>query len=124
MNPPEIQVRQCGRIHRRSKRLQLVVPVEVIAYEGEGEAFREATRMLSVNANGGLLVLDGSVSRGQVLRLVNKRTTEHQECRVVNVDAAEDGKWAVGIEFTRPAANFWQISFPLLSPRTTPEDRN
>ncbi|HVA17665.1 MAG TPA: hypothetical protein VMV59_08135 [Candidatus Dormibacteraeota bacterium] len=124
MNPPEYQVRQCSRAHRRSKRLRLVVPVEVIAFVGESEAFREATRMLSVNANGGLLALAGSVCRGQVLRLVNQRTTEHQECRVVNVDAAEDGKWVVGVEFTRPAGNFWQIYFPPLNPRITPNSRN
>ena len=124
MNPPEYQVRQYSRAHRRSKRLQLVVPVEVIAFEGESEAFREATRMLSVNANGGLLALAASVSQGQVLRLVNQRTTEYQECRVVNIDEAEDGKWAVGVEFTRPAGNFWQISFPPLSPRITPDSRN
>lgn len=80
MNPPEFQVRQCSRTQRRSKRLQLVVPVEVIAFEGESEAFREATRMLSVNANGGLLVLGGSVSHGQVLHLVNQRTAERREC--------------------------------------------
>ncbi|MHB8525960.1 MAG: hypothetical protein ACYDD2_07385 [Candidatus Acidiferrales bacterium] len=124
MTPPEFQVRPCSRSHRRSKRLQLVVPVEVIAFEGESEAFREATRMLSVNANGGLLALAASVSQGQVLRLVNQRTTEHQECRVVNIDAAEDGKWAVGVEFTCPANNFWQISFPPLSPRITTASRN
>lgn len=124
MNPPEFQVRQGTRAHRRSKRLQLVVPVEVIATKGASEAFREATRMLSVNANGGLLVLSSPVTQGQVLRLVNRRTAEHQECRVVNVDACEDGKSAVGIEFIRSAANFWQISFPLIRPRVTSESRN
>ena len=124
MNPPEFQVRQCSRAQRRSKRLQLVVPVEVIAFEGESEAFREATRMLSVNANGGLLVLGGSVSHGQVLHLVNQRTAEHQECRVVNVDTCEGGKSAVGVEFIRPAGNFWQISFPPITPRITSSSRN
>ncbi len=124
MNPPEFQAKQCGRARRRSKRLQLVVPVEVIAFEGESEAFREATRMLTVNANGGLLMLGASVSRGQLLRLVNQRTAEHQECRVVNIDEAEDGKWAVGVEFTQPAGNFWQISFPPVTPRIAPASSN
>ena len=124
MSSPEFQVMRGTRAQRRSKRLQLVVPVEVIAFEGESEAFREATRMLSVNANGGLLILGGSVSRGQVLRLVNRRTAEHQECRVVNVDACEDGKSAVGVEFVGPAGNFWQISFPPITPRIAPNSRN
>jgi len=124
MNPPEIQVRQTSRVQRRSKRLRLVVPVEVIAFEGESEAFREAARMLSVNANGGLLVLGGQVSRGQVLHLVNQRTAEQQECRVVSVDACEGGKSAVGVEFLRSAGNFWQISFPPITPRITSNDSN
>ncbi|HKV28105.1 MAG TPA: hypothetical protein VJN90_07515 [Candidatus Acidoferrales bacterium] len=124
MNPPEFQVRQSSRAQRRSKRLQLVVPVEVIAFDGESEAFREAARMLSVNANGGLLVLGSPVSHGQVLRLVNRRTDEHQECRVVHVDVCENGKSAVGVEFIGPAGNFWQISFPPITPRITPNSRN
>lgn len=124
MSSPEFQVIRGTRAQRRSKRLRLVVPVEVIAFEGESEAFREATRMLSVNANGGLLVLDGSVSHGQVLQLVNQRTAEQQECRVVNVDACEDGKSAVGVEFIRPAGNFWQISFPPITPRVASNNRN
>lgn len=124
MSSPEFQVIRGTRAQRRSKRLRLVVPVEVIAFEGESEAFREATRMLSVNANGGLLVLDGSVCHGQVLQLVNQRTAEQQECRVVNVDACEDGKSAVGVEFVSPAGNFWQISFPPITPRVTSNNRN
>lgn len=80
--------------------------------------------MLSVNANGGLLVLGGSVSRGQVLHLVNQRTSEQRECRVVNVDPGEGGKSAVGVEFVGPAGNFWQISFPPITPRITSNNRN
>ncbi|MGH9710916.1 MAG: hypothetical protein ACRD37_10275 [Candidatus Acidiferrales bacterium] len=70
------------------------------------------------------MVLGSSVSQGQVLRLVNQRTTEHQDCRVVNVDASEDGKSTVGVEFIRPAGNFWQISFPPITLRITPDSRN
>jgi len=124
MNPPEIQVRQTSRAQRRSKRLRLVVPVEVIAFEGGSEAFREAARMLSVNANGGLLILGRPVSRGQVLRLVNRRTSEQQECRVVSVDACEAGKSAVGVEFVGAAGNFWQICFPPVTPRITSNNNN
>ncbi|HVB36503.1 MAG TPA: hypothetical protein VND42_04615 [Candidatus Acidoferrales bacterium] len=69
-------------------------------------------------------MLGASVSRGQLLRLVNKRTAEHQECRVVNIGEAEDGKWAVGVEFTQPAANFWQISFPPITSGIAPASSN
>ena len=105
------------RARRRSKRLRLTVPVEIIAFEGETELFRESTQMHSVNAPGGLIVMAAPVTVGQVLRLVNRSTQEQQECRVVNLETTESNKWAAGIEFVQPAAagNFWQISFPPLN---------
>jgi hypothetical protein len=103
------------KLRRRSKRLRLNVPVEVIAFDGERELFRETAQMRCVNAHGGLLVTDASVSAGQVLRLINKQTQEGQDCRVVHVESTENSKWASGIEFLQPAANFWQISFPAIT---------
>ncbi len=116
-------IRATGRALRRSKRLKLAVPVEVTAYEGEAEAFREATQVMDVNAHGGLLILEGSVRHGQTLRVLNRRSQQQQECRVVNVEAADGGKWAVGIEFTSPAETFWQISFPPTAPRAATDSR-
>lgn len=102
------------RARRRSKRLRLTVPVDVIAFEGEKELFRESAQMHCVNAHGGLVVMVATVTIGQVLRLINRNTREQQECRVVNLETAQDSKWAAGIEFVQPdaAGNFWQISFP------------
>ncbi|HEV2288454.1 MAG TPA: PilZ domain-containing protein [Candidatus Acidoferrales bacterium] len=117
------QVRPTGRVLRRSKRLKLAVPVEVTALEGEAEAFREATQVMDVNAHGGLLILEASVRHGQTLRVRNRHSQEQQECRVVNIEAAAGGKWAVGIEFTSPAETFWQISFPPSAPRAATESR-
>lgn len=103
------------RSRRRSKRLRLNVPVEVIAFQGETELFREAAHVASVSAHGGLLVTAASLAAGQVLRLVNRTTREHQDCRVVHVESTEGSKWAAGFEFLQPAGNFWQISFPPLN---------
>jgi hypothetical protein len=124
MDHTKFKARQAGKALRRSKRLKLVVPVEVIAVEGESEPFREAAEMLSVNAHGGLLKLAANVQKGQKLRLVNRRTTEQQECLVVNVGSANGGKRHVGIEFVTPASNFWQISFPPVVPRMAAQSRN
>lgn len=110
------------RTRRRSKRLRLTVPVDVIAFQGETELFRESTQVSCVSAHGGLVVLAAAVSTGQVIRLINRQTREHQDCRVVNVESAEHSKWAAGIEFLEPAGNFWQISFPPLNPLT--QERN
>ncbi len=105
------------RAQRRSKRLRLVVPVEVVAFEGESQIFRESAQVRCVSAHGGLVILAPSVSVGQTLRLINRRTQQHQDCRVVNVEETDDGKCAAGVEFLEAAQNFWQISFPPLNPR-------
>jgi len=104
-------------MQRRSKRLRLVVPVEVLAFEGETQLFREFAQVQSVSAHGGLVVISAPVSVGQTLRIINRRTQEHQDCRIVNVETTDDNKFAAGVEFIRPAGNFWQISFPPLTSR-------
>lgn len=123
MGTPATVTRQ-GRARRRSKRLQLTVAVDVIAFEGQKELFREAAQMQCVNAHGGLVVVGASVAIGQVLRVVNRNTREQQDCRVVNVETTPNSKWAAGIEFLQPAGNFWQISFPTIVPRFAEDNCN
>jgi hypothetical protein len=93
------------------------VPVRVYGKDIAGEPFRELTRMLSVNANGGLLALAATVQEGQTILVENRYTREEQECRVVHVGREQDDKWEVGIAFAHVAADFWRISFPPLIKR-------
>jgi PilZ domain-containing protein len=111
-------------MQRRSKRLRLVIPVEVLAFEGETQLFRESAQVQCVSAHGGLVVLNAEVTVGQTLRIINRRTHEHQDCRIVNVEPTEDNKFAAGVEFIRPAGNFWQISFPPVNPRFVVASQN
>ncbi|MDE3169912.1 MAG: hypothetical protein KGL75_07210 [Acidobacteriota bacterium] len=99
---------------RRSKRLGLSVPVLVHGKNMSGEPFRELTRTLSLNANGALVLLSSLVQERQTLLIENKNTRQEQECRVVNIGGGENGKWKVGVEFTRQAIGFWEIYFPPL----------
>jgi hypothetical protein len=110
MSSSVTQVKSKRRI-RRSQRLGLSVPVLVYGKDMAGEPFRELTRTLSVNADGALILLAATVQEGQTI-LVENKNTRMQECRVVRVDLAPNGKWTVGIEFTHRAAGFWQIHFP------------
>lgn len=110
-SPPKIKSEK--RV-RRSTRLKLTLPVLVHGKTMAGEPFRELTRTLSVNAHGGLLALAATVERGQTILVENKNTRKEEECRVIDVRFAPNGKWAVGIEFTRVATDFWRIHFPLL----------
>jgi hypothetical protein len=99
--------------HRRSKRLSLPVPVILYGRGADRNSIHEGTRMVSVNADGGLLTLAANVRRNQTLTIVNGKTQEERECRIVYVGRVlRNGRKEIGVEFTRPAPNFWQLSFP------------
>ena len=97
---------------RRSQRLTLSVPV--IAYRSAkvGLPFSEGTRTLVVSAHGALISLAARVVADQTLVLKHALSGEEQECRVVFARKKAMGQTEVGIEFLRPAPNFWHIAFP------------
>lgn len=106
---PQIRVK---RPKRRSKRLGLFVSVLVHGKDVGGTPFRELTRTLSLSANGALLALTASVLEGQTILVKNQSTQQEQECRVVYVGPAQEGKWSVGVAFIHPTEDFWQVHFP------------
>ena len=105
---------ESGNSHRRSKRFPVEVAIRVYGRTGDNRPFRDITHTLAVNAYGGLLALGEPVEEGQSLLLVNSFTDEERECRVVYVEPTNNGKKKVGVEFTRPAGNFWHVYFPLI----------
>lgn len=103
---------------RRSHRLKLQVPVFVSRRASNGVPLEETAIMLNVNAFGGLLILKAHVERGDVLLLTNKATLEEQECRVIDIGPVTPIGKKLGIEFTKPAPDFWRIYFPTVDPRS------
>ena len=101
-----------GAKGRRSQRVLVNVPVIVHGETANNISFREETQTLVVNAHGGLVTLATNVKLGQKLVLKNKATVEEQECHVVFLGSKQDEKTQVGIEFVRPAPQFWRIMFP------------
>ena len=97
---------------RRSMRVLLTVLVSVHGKTADGKSFEEATKTLVVNAHGALILLGITVTRGQVLTLINKATKEKLTCRVAYLGPTQSGRTQVGIEFTEPMPGFWQINFP------------
>jgi hypothetical protein len=97
---------------RRSRRIDLDVPVVVHRPPKEGPQFYESTKTLVVNAHGALLALKGMVAPRQRLFLQNMASGEQQECRVVSVNKDMTGPPTVAVEFTKPAASFWRVAFP------------
>ena len=97
---------------RRSQRVLLRIPVQVIAHGPDKKPVSEMTHTAVVNAHGGLIYLSLKVTPGQSIILKNPETNEEQLCRVARADPAPDGRTEVGIEFVKPAPNFWRVAFP------------
>ena len=101
-------------IERRSRRLYLHIPVR-LEWQPENQTGVSAeAETVVVNAHGALVRLDLVPTIGQTLTLQNKSANQAQEAVVVFVskEAAKDGKFSVGVEFTKPNASFWRITFP------------
>jgi hypothetical protein len=98
---------------RRSQRVILSLPVTIRADAGsQGPPFQEATQTLVLNAHGALIGLAGKVEKGQKLWLTNSRTHEELLCHVMYVGPVSGDKAQVGVEFNKPAPDFWRIAFP------------
>jgi hypothetical protein len=89
----------------------LSVPITLSGKSAEGP-FSEDTQTMVINAHGALVGMIAKVSKGQTLRIRTRMAPEEQDCNVIWVGPAADGKTQYGIEFVRPAPQFWRISFP------------
>ena len=92
---------------RRSPRHLLDVRGESI----HSEPFQEETFTISVSAHGALVVLAGKVVLGQKISLENLKTHAEIEGRVARFGPPYGGLAQVGIEFAKPAPEFWSTSF-------------
>lgn len=92
---------------RQSKRGVHRVPLLVYGSDSEKHPFHEETCTLDVNDCGCLISLATVVSTGQRLVLTNMQNQAEHECRVIHVGKRVDGKAHIGVEFLRPAPEFW-----------------
>lgn len=95
---------------RRSKRIRARVSIAVRVQGRNKETISEDTHSLVVNAHGGLILLGASVGRDQFVTVVNPKTGQELLARVTAIGTRMMGKSQVGIEFIRPAPEFWGIS--------------
>lgn len=95
---------------RRSQRVLLRIPIQVIARGPDNVHVSESTHTVVVSAHGALIYLDLPVTVGQVVVVENPETAEEQACRIAFRNKNADGKTEV--EFVQPAPHFWPVSFP------------
>jgi hypothetical protein len=98
--------------NRRSQRLFLGLPVFVCGESSGCKHFREEASTIAFNAHGVLLTLYEKVELGQTLLLMNPTTWDEQEARVVYLTPSFGGQTQVGVEFIRPAPEFWPVNVP------------
>jgi hypothetical protein len=89
----------------------LSVPVTLSGRTPDGP-FSEDTQTMVINAHGALIALETKVAKGQALRIRTRMAPEEEDCNVIWIGPAAEGKTQCGIEFARPAPMFWRISFP------------
>jgi len=97
---------------RRSQRVLLRMPIQVIARGPGNEHITETAFTSCVNAHGALLFMNHKVEVGYRLIIKNKETGEEQFVRVIRSSPAPEGRTEVAIEFLRPAPKFWRVAFP------------
>jgi hypothetical protein len=97
---------------RRSRRVEMNVPVVVHRPAKYGPLFYESTQTLVINAHGALIPLTDKVAPKQRLLVQNIESGEQQECQVVSVQNVRMGPPRVAVEFVRPLPTFWRIAFP------------
>jgi len=94
--------------HRRSGRQPIRVALIVC---GDSERpFQEETSTFSLSAHGALVALEHHVTIGQKLTLQNPENWAEREGRVTRLGARCAGRTEVGIEFARPALDFWHVA--------------
>jgi hypothetical protein len=96
-----------GGERRRSQRSLKEVGLVVRGESVEKGVFQEETFTVSVSAHGALMALSTKVPVGQKLFLRNPRTHTELESRVVRFGFPQGGRPQVGVEFAKPAPEFW-----------------
>jgi hypothetical protein len=97
---------------RRSSRLTIEIPVEVICKGTQNKMHTEETKTLVVSAHGCALCLKTSVAPGDKVVLIHRMSREEITCRVIMARQSKSAGWDIGVEFQEAAPNFWHIAFP------------
>jgi hypothetical protein len=105
-NPSNVGVR------RRSQRVLMQVGIRISGSDAQGKPFKEETETLAINAHGALILLHARVTSGSILKMLNNRTMEEQDCHVVFLGPVRGDKAEIGLEFSAPRPQFWRVTFP------------
>jgi hypothetical protein len=98
--------------HRRSERVLVDVPLFIQGQADGAQEFKEETFTVTVSAHGALIVLAAKVALGQKVMLTNLKNKDQHEATIAFLGPPYAGLSTVGIQFSKPAPEFWAISSP------------
>ncbi len=102
-----------GTEKRRSDRLMLTIPLQVIGEDSSGLKFRDEARTVTLNRHGARIHVARRLQSGQTLRVINIIAHHESDFRVVGPVAPfteKGGDW--GVESLDAKDNIWGIQFP------------
>jgi hypothetical protein len=102
---------------RRSSRVLIRIPVRILGGAVHDEPLGAPAEAIAVSHNGALLRAAFSPALGSRIEVLNIRSQEIREFRVIRVSrSAADASFELGVEILHPARNFWGVSLPDHSP--------
>lgn len=98
---------------RRASRVRSGMPLKVFYLDAQGAEQQASASAIEVSRCGARLRVPFSAAIGSRVRVLNERSQQTREFRVIRVSAPKrDGTYELGVEILYPARNFWDVKFP------------
>jgi PilZ domain len=100
---------------RRSDRISLEIPIQVVGSGGDGKVFVEDTRTVLVSRHGAKILLWTDLIPEQEITISCPSTGKEAPARVVGRLEDVDGRRSYGVAFLDSEVDLWDIEFPPLA---------
>ena len=97
---------------RRSDRISIELPIEVIGYDADGSHFIQEGHTRLISRHGGLIVLKRKLPPEAELILVNTQLKDQAAVRVVGHAESEPDGEVYGVAFLDANKSLWRVAFP------------
>ena len=97
---------------RRSDRISIELPIEVIGYDADGSYFIQEGHTRLISRHGGLIVLKRKLPPEAELILVNTQLKDQAAVRVVGHAESEPDGEVYGVAFLDANKSLWRVAFP------------
>lgn len=104
-----------GENPRRTDRISLSVPIQVLGTEITGQDFVEEARTVSISRHGATIVLGRKLAPVQQVTLRRVGSAKEAIARVVGQIGGQPLGFIYGVALLDPAVNLWGIEFPPLT---------